>query len=107
MPLSNQFGSATITLTAADPLCGTTSSTSFLLTVLQVNDAPAISIDTNSIPRINEDTISLFSVASTDFYMEDFAKPVNQDAMVGMLKWYGNLMVMAPQLSGKMTAVTA
>lgn len=71
----------------------------------KVFDGPNTS--NSAILFLNEDTISLFSIANTDFYMEDFAKPVNQDAMVGMLKWYGNLMVLAPQLSGKMTAVAA
>lgn len=56
---------------------------------------------------LNEDTIQLATVADTDFYMDDFAKPVNQDAMVGALRWYGNLLVLCPQVSGKMTNISA
>lgn len=71
----------------------------------KVFDGPNTS--NSAILFLNEDTINLVNVASTDFYMDDFAKPVNQDAMVGMLRWYGNLMVLCPQVQGKMTNVSA
>jgi hypothetical protein len=60
----------------------------------------------SAIVFLNEEVLRLAIFSDTDFYMEDFQKPVNQDAMVGKLLWYGNLLNLNPQLSGKMTAVT-
>lgn len=63
---------------------------------------------TNSaIVALNEDCIQLATFSNTDFYMEDFQKPVTQDAMVGKLLWYGNLMVLNPATCAKMTNVSA
>lgn len=56
---------------------------------------------------LNEEVLNLAIFSDTDFYMEDFQKPVNQDAMVGKLLWYGQLLLMNPQLCGKMTNVSA
>lgn len=71
----------------------------------KVFDGPDTS--NSAILALNEDTIQLAVFSNTDFYMEDFQKPVNQDAMVGKLLWYGNLMVLNPQVQGKMTNVSA
>src|SRR5438046_243777 len=56
LPLTNQNGSATITVTVTDPGCGVSASTSFLLTVTPINDPPIISSVADF--RINEDTPS-------------------------------------------------
>jgi len=71
----------------------------------KVPDGPNAS--NSEIYFLNEDTIELASFANTDFYMQDFQKPVNQDAMVGMLLSYLNLMVLNPQVQAKMTNVSA
>jgi hypothetical protein len=39
--------------------------------------------------------------------MIDFIRPTNQDAMVGHLRWYGNLVVDLPYVNGVMTNVSA
>ncbi len=56
---------------------------------------------------LNEDVIDLAIFGNTDVFMEDFQKPVNQDAMVGKLYWAGELMVLAPKVNGIMTNVSA
>ena len=56
---------------------------------------------------LNENVINLVVSPRADFYLEDFQKPVNQDAMVAMILWAGNLVNMAPNLCGVMTAVAA
>jgi hypothetical protein len=71
----------------------------------KVFDGPNAS--NSAILFLNEDTIQLAIMSNTDFYMQDFMRPVNQDAMTGQLLWYGNLMILSPQCQGKMTAVAA
>lgn len=71
----------------------------------KVFDGPNTS--NSAILALNEDVIQLATFSNTDFYMEDFQKPVNQDAMVGKLLWYGNLMILNPSTCGKMTNVSA
>lgn len=71
----------------------------------KVFDGPNTS--NSAILFLNEDTIQLAIMSNTDFYMQDFMRPVNQDAMTGQLLWYGNLMVLNPQTQGKMTNVSA
>lgn len=47
---------------------------------------------TNSkIYMLNENFINLVVSPRADFFMDDFVKPTNQDAMVAMLYWAGNL----------------
>lgn len=70
----------------------------------KVFDGPNTS--NSAILALNEDVIQLATFSNTDFYMEDFQKPVNQDAMVGKLLWYGNLMILNPSTCGKMTNVS-
>lgn len=71
----------------------------------KVFDGPNTS--NSAILFLNEEILKLAIFADTDFDMEDFRKPTNQDAMVGFLKWYGNLLVQNPQLNGIMTNVSA
>lgn len=71
----------------------------------KVFDGPNTS--NSAILFLNEDVIQLATFANTDFFMEDFQKPVNQDAMTGKLLWYGNLMVLNTQVQGVMTNVSA
>lgn len=61
----------------------------------------------SGIYMLNEDYIFLAVSPRADFYLEDFQKPVNQDAMVAKLLWAGNLVVKNTQRQGKMTNVSA
>jgi hypothetical protein len=61
----------------------------------------------SAIVMLNEDYIELAIFADTDFYMVDFQRPINQDAMTGRLVWYGELMCLAPQTMGKLTNISA
>lgn len=61
----------------------------------------------SAIVFLNEDPIHYAVSPRADFYLEDFQSPVNQDAMVSLLKWAGNLIVANNQWQGKMTAVTS
>lgn len=70
----------------------------------KVFDGPSTS--NSAIVFLNEDVLQLATFSNTDFYMEDFQKPVTQDAMVGKLLWYGNLMNLNPSTCGKMTNVS-
>jgi len=70
-PLTNASGAATITVSVRDT-DGGHSSSSFHLTVNAVNDLPLIFVDTNNIPRINEDTPSI----TVDFTVQDVESPV-------------------------------
>lgn len=54
---------------------------------------------------LNEDYIDLCVVRDRDFYMEDFQKPINQNAFTASLQWAGNLRVTNPARQGKMTDV--
>lgn len=56
---------------------------------------------------LNETVFELCTFAGQDFTMEDFRIPPNQDAMVGFLLWWGELLCLAPQLQWKMRHVTA
>jgi hypothetical protein len=71
----------------------------------KVFDGPNAS--NSAILFLNEDVIQLAIFGNTDFTMEDFQKPVNQNAMVGKLYWDGELMVLNTQVQGKMTNVSA
>jgi hypothetical protein len=56
---------------------------------------------------INENTFHLCVSPRADFYVEPFQKPVNQDAMVSMILWAGNVVCTAPNLNAVMTNVSA
>lgn len=56
---------------------------------------------------LNENVLQLVVSPRGDFYMEDFQKPVNQDAMVTGLFWAGNLVSQSSRLHGVYTNVTA
>lgn len=71
----------------------------------KVFDGPNTS--NSAILFLNEDSLQILTFSDTDFEMEDFRKPTNQDAMVGFLKWFGNLICTNPQVNGIMTNVSA
>jgi hypothetical protein len=56
---------------------------------------------------LNEDYMFLAVSPRADFYLEDFQKPVDQDAMVAKLLWAGNFVLRNPQRQGKMTNVSS
>lgn len=63
---------------------------------------------TNSaIEFINEDYWNLVVSPRADMHMTDFKEPVDQDVMVSMIKWAGNLICRNPARQGKMTNVSA
>jgi len=61
----------------------------------------------SAIVMLDETTMELACYFATDFEMEEWLKPTNQDAMVQKIKWFGNLMDFRPQTNGKMTNVSA
>lgn len=61
----------------------------------------------DSLYFLNEDFITLAVHPDADMTMEDFIKPVNQDAMVAKLLWMGQLVFSNLQLQGALTAITA
>lgn len=69
----------------------------------KVFDGPNTS--NSAIVALNEDLLQISLWSSTDFEMEDLRKPVNQQALVGFLHWWGNLIHPAPQLNGALTAI--
>jgi hypothetical protein len=56
---------------------------------------------------LNEDFLDLYIANGIDFEMEDFARPINQDAMTAKLYWRGNLICTRPNVQGIMTNVSA
>lgn len=56
---------------------------------------------------LNENVLQWVVSPRGDFYMEDFQKPVNQDAMVATLLFAGNVISQSSRLHGRMTALTA
>ena len=56
---------------------------------------------------LNEDYIELIVAKDRDFHMEDFQKPVNQNAFTASIQWAGNLRVSNPARQGVMTNVSA
>lgn len=70
-----------------------------------VPDGPDTS--NSGIYMLNEDYMFLAVSPRADFYLEDFQKPVDQDAMVAKLLWAGNLVVRNPQRQAKMTNVSS
>jgi Calcineurin-like phosphoesterase/Immunoglobulin domain/Purple acid Phosphatase, N-terminal domain/Bacterial Ig domain len=75
-PVPNQFGAATITLTASDS-AGGISSTNFVVNVTPVNDAPVVSTFTDLIT--NEDT----PTAALPFTIGDLETPAANLAVIG------------------------
>jgi hypothetical protein len=71
----------------------------------KVPDGPNAS--NSSIYFLNENTMKIVTWSDVDFEMIDFIRPTNQDAMVGHLRWYGNLVVDLPYVNGVMTNVSA
>jgi hypothetical protein len=56
---------------------------------------------------INENTLHLVVSPRADFHVRPFQEPINQDAMVSMILWAGNLICTAPNLNAVMTNVSA
>lgn len=69
-PLPNQFGTTTISLAVTDP-SGASSSDTFLLTVLPVNDAPVVVPATFSVPEYTTNGTPVGTVAATDIDLGD------------------------------------
>ena len=55
---------------------------------------------------LNEDYMTLVVASQADFRMNDFREPVNQDAMVSLLLWAGNMVFYNVQRQGKLTGIT-
>lgn len=64
-------------------------------------------VPANHLFFLNEDFMYYGVSPRADFYMEDFQKPIQQDAMVAKILWAGNLICTNVGRQGKMTAVTA
>lgn len=64
-------------------------------------------VPANHIFFLNEEYIDLFVNPRADFDMKEFREPVNQDAMVSLILWAGNIAVSNCARQGKMTALTA
>lgn len=61
----------------------------------------------SAIVALNEEYIDLAIFNGVDFAMQPFRVPTNQNAMVGLIFWYGNVVHTAPQTSGKLTNISA
>jgi hypothetical protein len=70
-----------------------------------VDDGPDSS--NSKIYGLNENTWNLVCSPRADFYLEDFQKPVNQDAYVSMLLWAGNAVCQNAGLNGTLSNVSA
>lgn len=71
----------------------------------KVFDGPNAS--NSAILFLNEDYLDIYIFNGIDFEMEDFARPINQDAMTAKLYWRGNLICTRPAVQGIMTAVAS
>jgi hypothetical protein len=71
----------------------------------KVPDGPNTSNST--IYCLNENYLKIWVANGIDFQMEDFIKPVNQNAMVGRLHWRGNIISTRPHLQGALTNISA
>lgn len=70
-----------------------------------VDDGPSSS--NSKIYALNENVFNIVVSPRADFYMEDWQKPVNQDAYVSMLLWAGNVVCQNAALQGVLTNVSA
>lgn len=61
----------------------------------------------SGIYMLNEEYFTFCVSPRADFYLEDFQKPIDQDAMVAKLLWAGNFICRNPQRQGKLVHVTA
>lgn len=61
----------------------------------------------SAILTLNEDYFYFAVSPRADMYLEDFQKPIDQDAMVAKILWAGNLILTNPARQGKMTNVSA
>lgn len=70
-----------------------------------VDDGPDTS--NSRIYALNENVLQWVVSPRADFYLEDFQKPVNQDAMVATLLWAGNLVSQSSRLHSVLTNISA
>jgi hypothetical protein len=75
------------------------------ITDSHVFDGPNAS--NSAIVFLNEDYIRWIVSARGDFYVDDFQKPVDQDAYVSTMLWAGNLGLTNDARHGKATAIAA
>jgi len=61
----------------------------------------------NNLFFLNENVLQWVVSPRADFYLEDFQKPVNQDAMVATLLFAGNLISQSSRLHGRLTSVSS
>lgn len=62
---------------------------------------------TASMYFLNEDYLTLFVNPRADFKMREFREPVNQDAMVALLLFAGNMTISNCARQGKLTGITS
>lgn len=78
---------------------------------IQFNGVPWVIDDNissaNSLFFLNEEYMWLAVSSKSDFTLQDFIKPHNQDAMTSLITWAGNLVVTNCARQGKMTGLTA
>lgn len=63
--------------------------------------------NSTSIYLFNEEHMDLIVNPLGDFIVEDFAKPINQNAFVSHIHFMGNFIIEAPRLQGKFTAIAS
>jgi hypothetical protein len=79
-------------------------------TNLVFNNVPWLQDDhapTNGLAFLNENYWELIVNDKANFYVQDFVKPPNQDAMTSLLVWAGNASCSNIQRQGAFTALTA
>lgn len=64
-------------------------------------------VGVSRIYMLNENVLSLVVSPRADFYLEDFQRPVNQDAFVATILWAGNLVSMSSRLHGVFVGLTS
>jgi len=62
---------------------------------------------TGRIYFLNENVFDWVVSPRADFYLEDFQRPVNQDAFVATLLWAGNFLCRSARLQGAFTGLTS
>jgi hypothetical protein len=67
----------------------------------------ATNASNSDIYMLNEDYFHLIVTPMADFYLEDFQKPINQDAMVALILWAGDLVISNTARQAKATTIVA
>lgn len=74
------------------------------------NNVPWLEDDhapSNGLAMLNENYIEMIVNDKANFYVQDFVKPPNQDAMTSLVVWAGNLSCSNVQRQGAFTALTS